>query len=114
MRAGLEIRIGQLVHCTVLVLVLIVIMIFFVLNLVVFVFMFVMHSQHSVIGDLIALEILILKAVGNVESTYATSCRNVPGFAVINGLRLTSEESAKTLEISHGDRVINHVDDAAK
>ena len=72
------------------------------------------HMKHGIVWNLIIFQILLLKAVSDVESTHATSCRNVPGFAVINGLRLTSEESAKTLEISHGDRVINHVDDAAK
>ena len=87
------------------------IMLVFVMLLVVVLFF---HMKHGIVWNLIIFQILLLKAVGDVESTYATSCRKIQGFAVINGLRLTSEESAKTVEISHGDRVINHVDDAAK
>ena len=71
------------------------------------------HMKHGIVWNLIIFQILLLKAVSDVESTYATSCRKIPGFALINGLRLTSEKSAKTLQISRGDRVINHVDNAA-
>ena len=71
------------------------------------------HMQHCIVWNLIIFQVLLLKAVGDVESTHATSCREIEGFAVINRLRLPSEESAETLEISHRNRVINHVDNAA-
>ena len=42
-----------------------------------------------------------------------TARRKIHSLAVINRLSFSSQKSAETLEISHGNRVIHHVDHAA-
>ena len=86
------------------------IMLVFVVPLVVVLFF---HMKYCIVWNFKIFQILLLKAVGDVESTYVASRRKIHGFGVINRLCLTSQESAETFEIRHGNRVINDVDDAA-
>ena len=86
------------------------IMLVFVMPLVVVLFF---HVKYCIVWNLKIFQILLLKAVGDVEPTYVASCRKIHGFAVIHRLCLSSQESTETFEIRHRNSLINDIDDAA-
>ena len=119
MRGGRDIGVGQLVHVAMTFLVTL-LMPFFVVLVVVLVLVFMvlvvmtfMHIEYGALGDFIILHVNVLIAVGQIQAAHMTAQREINRLAVVDRLGFGTHGAAETLEISCGDAVVHHIDNAA-